>query len=167
MKRTVHGLLLLGIAWLACHPPKKTSVESVTIDPYQFNIQKKMLCENGAVVSAHPLASKIGVEILKKGGNAIDAAIATQLALAVVYPNAGNLGGGGFMVARLANGQTLALDYRETAPASASRDMYLDQQGNVIPGKSINGHLSSGVPGTIAGLFESARYAKLPFSKLI
>jgi gamma-glutamyltranspeptidase/glutathione hydrolase len=85
----------------------------------------------------------------------------------VVYPNAGNIGGGGFMVARLANGQSLALDYRETAPASASRDMYLDQQGNVIPGKSINGHLSSGVPGTIAGLFESARYAKLPFSKLI
>jgi gamma-glutamyltranspeptidase/glutathione hydrolase len=104
---------------------------------------------------------------MKQGGNAIDAAIATQLALAVVYPGAGNIGGGGFMVARLSNGQSLALDYREMAPSSASRNMYLDAQGNVIPGKSINGHLSSGVPGTIAGIFESMKYAKLPFSKLI
>lgn len=119
------------------------------------------------MVSAHPLASKVGLEILKRGGNAIDAAIATQLALAVVYSGAGNIGGGGFMVARLANGQNLALDYREEAPSSASRDMYLDGNGNVIPGKSINGHLSSGVPGTVAGLMESARYGKLSFKKLI
>ena len=75
---------------------------------------------------------------MRQGGNAIDAAIATQLALAVVYPSAGNIGGGGFMVARLANGKTLALDYREAAPAAASRDMYLDQNGNVIKGKSVN-----------------------------
>lgn len=119
------------------------------------------------MVSAHPLASKVGLEIMKSGGNAIDAAIATQLALAVVYPNAGNLGGGGFMVARLANGSTVALDYRESAPAAAHRDMYLDRDGNVIPGKSTEGHLASGIPGTVAGLFESARYAKLSFQKLV
>lgn len=166
MKRRVLALLL-SIAWLACKAPKKTSVESITIDPYQFNIQKKILCENGAVVSAHPLASKIGVEILKKGGNAIDAAIATQLALAVVYPQAGNLGGGGFMVARLANGKLLALDYREIAPLHADRDMYLDEKGNVQPGKSVNGHLASGVPGTVAGLFASSKYGKLSFKTLI
>ncbi|MFL5740769.1 MAG: gamma-glutamyltransferase [Flavisolibacter sp.] len=162
-----HFLFLLFILSLAhCNTPRQSSVNTF-VNAFHYNTQKKVLAKNGAVASAHPLASKVGVEVMKAGGNAVDAAIATQLALAVVYPNAGNIGGGGFMVARLANGQSLALDYRETAPASASRDMYLDQQGNVIPGKSINGHLSSGVPGTIAGLFESARYAKLPFSKLI
>ena len=113
------------------------------------------------------LASKVGVEILKQGGNAIDAAIATQLALAVVYPNAGNIGGGGFMVARLSKGKLLALDYRETAPLHADRDMYLDENGNVEAGKSVNGHFASGVPGTVAGLFSSAKYGKLSFDKLI
>ncbi|RYY77551.1 MAG: gamma-glutamyltransferase, partial [Moraxellaceae bacterium] len=100
-------------------------------------------------------------------GNAFDAAIATQLALAVVYPNAGNIGGGGFLVARTSSGETLALDYREMAPSAAHRDMYLDAAGNVVEGKSINGHLSTGVPGTVAGLFETLKYAKLPFAKLI
>jgi gamma-glutamyltranspeptidase / glutathione hydrolase len=139
----------------------------IEINPYQYSTNKKITGKNGAVVSAHPLASKVGIEIMKQGGNAVDAAIATQLALAVVYPGAGNIGGGGFMVARLANGQTLALDYREAAPSAASRDMYLDQNGNIIEGKSVNGHLSSGVPGTIAGLFESVKYARLSFKKLI
>lgn len=150
---------------LSCHTPQKTAQSN--IDPYQYTITKKVVATNGAVVSAHPLASKVGVFILQKGGNAVDAAIATQLALAVVYPNAGNLGGGGFMIAQLANGKTLALDYRETAPAAAHRDMYLDASGAVIEGKSVNGHLSSGVPGTVAGLFQSAQYAKLPFKILI
>jgi gamma-glutamyltranspeptidase/glutathione hydrolase len=104
---------------------------------------------------------------MKNGGNAFDAAIATQLALAVVYPNAGNIGGGGFMVGRTATGSLLALDYREMAPSSANRDMYLDPSGQVMEGKSVNGHLSSGVPGTIAGLFETMKYAKLPFKKLV
>src|SRR5437762_10920926 len=120
------------------------------INPYQYSIQKKIECRNGAVVSAHPLASKVGVNILQQGGNAVDAAIATQLALAVVYPGAGNLGGGGFMVAHLSNQKNLAIDFREKAPAYASRDMYLDSNGNVIPGKSENGPLSAGVPGTVA-----------------
>src|ERR1700735_741022 len=81
------------------------------INPYQYSIHKKIECINGAVVFAHPLASKVGADILKQGGNALDAAIATQLALAVVYPGAGNIGGGGFMVARLANGKNVALDF--------------------------------------------------------
>ncbi|MFM2138841.1 MAG: hypothetical protein RJA57_1148, partial [Bacteroidota bacterium] len=134
---------------------------------YRYEIQKKVLATKGAVVSAHPLASQVGLQILKKGGNAVDAAIATQLALAVVYPNAGNIGGGGFMVARLQRGDLLALDYRETAPAASRKDMYLDAQGNPLPDKSQNGHLSSGVPGTVAGLFAAHRHAKLPFATLI
>jgi gamma-glutamyltranspeptidase/glutathione hydrolase len=137
------------------------------INPYQYTIQKKIECTNGAVVSAHPLASKVGANILKEGGNALDAAIATQLALAVVYPAAGNIGGGGFMIARLANGKNLALDFREKAPAKSTRDMYLDAKGNAQTDLSQNGTLSSGVPGTVAGLFEELKYAKLPFKKLI
>jgi gamma-glutamyltranspeptidase/glutathione hydrolase len=132
---------------------------------YHYN--KHVICRNGAVVSAHPLASLAGIQMLKNGGNAIDAAIATQLALAVVYPGAGNIGGGGFMVARLANGSNLTVDFREKAPAVASRNMYLDSNQNVIPGKSENGHLAAGVPGSIAGIFNYYKYAKLPFSKLI
>lgn len=137
------------------------------INPYQYSIQKRVECTNGAVVSAHPLASKVGVEIMKKGGNAFDAAIATQLALAVVYPGAGNLGGGGFLLGVMSNGKTVALDYREKAPAAAHRDMYLDANGNAQTNLSQNGHLSSGVPGTVAGLFTTHQYAKLPFKILI
>ncbi|MFT3844898.1 MAG: gamma-glutamyltransferase [Lacibacter sp.] len=137
------------------------------VNPYQYNVQKKVECTNGAVVSAHPLASKVGVEILKKGGNAFDAAIAVQLALAVVYPGAGNIGGGGFLVAYTQNKKTIALDYREKAPAQAGRDMYLDANGNAQTNLSQNGHLSCGVPGTIAGLFSTHKYAKLPFGLLI
>jgi len=118
----------------------KVHQPSIAVNPYQYTANKKIVCQKGAVVSAHPLASKVGIEMMKHGGNAIDAAIATQLALAVVYPGAGNIGGGGFMVARLANGQTLALDYREAAPATAYRDMYLDENGNVISAHAVSGH---------------------------
>ncbi len=112
-------------------------------------------------------ASQAGVRILKEGGNAIDAAIATQLALAVVYPGAGNIGGGGFMVARLSNGKNITIDFREKAPSAGSRNMYLDDKENVIEGRSENGHLASGVPGSVAGIFASYKYAKLSFNKLI
>jgi len=137
------------------------------INPYSYHSQKKVVCTNGAVVSAHPLASKVGIIILKQGGNAVDAAIATQLALAIVYPGAGNIGGGGFMVAHLKNGKNIALDYREKAPGKASRDMYLDANGNPQMNLSQDGHLAAGVPGTVAGLFASHKYATLPFAKLI
>ena len=165
MKKWV--FIYFGLFLSNCHPPKTTSGYSINIDPFHYTIKKKLVCENGAVVSAHALASKVGVEILKQGGNAIDAAIATQLALAVVYPAAGNLGGGGFLVARLSDGKLLALDYREMAPGNAFRDMYIDENGNARTDKSQYGHLSSGVPGTVAGLFSSHQFAKLPFAKLI
>ncbi len=133
----------------------------------KYDIQKTISCANGAVVSAHPLASQVGLQILKQGGNAFDAAIATQLTLAVVYPGAGNIGGGGFMVAHLKDGRNISLDYREKAPALAGKDMYLDAAGNPLMHLSQDGHLAAGVPGTVAGLFASMKYAKLPFSKLI
>jgi gamma-glutamyltranspeptidase / glutathione hydrolase len=159
MKKLIFSLslLLLGFSVTA----------QIKINQYQYKIQKNINCRNGAVASAHPLASKVGVAILQTGGNAIDAAIATQLALAVVYPAAGNLGGGGFLIGRMNNGKTIALDYREMAPASAGRDMYLDEKGNPITNLSLDGHLASGIPGTVAGLFASAKYGKLPFKKLI
>ncbi|MCX8019404.1 MAG: gamma-glutamyltransferase [Chitinophagaceae bacterium] len=160
------AILYAALLFTACKTSRHSSLSS-SVNPYQYSIQKKVVAENGAVVSAHPLASQVGVEILKKGGNAIDAAIATQLALAVVYPNAGNIGGGGFMVARLANGELLALDYREKAPGAAHRDMYLDPDGTPRTDKSRDGHLSAGVPGTVAGLFAAHRYGKLPFRELI
>jgi gamma-glutamyltranspeptidase/glutathione hydrolase len=159
-------LLLVAVVF-SCNSSQKTIPPVVAIDPYHYTITKKTIAENGAVVSAHPLASKVGVEILKKGGNAVDAAIATQLALAVVYPNAGNLGGGGFMVARLSNTELLALDYREMAPGNAHRDMYVDPDGTARTDKSQDGHLSSGVPGTVAGLFAAHKHGKLPFEQLI
>ena len=127
-----------------------------------------LITEKAMVVSAREEASKIGSDILKKGGNAYDAMVATQLALAVVYPVAGNIGGGGFMVYRASDGKTGALDFREKAPLNASKDMYLDTEGNVIPGKSSFGIHSVGVPGTIAGLFEVyKKFGSLPFKDLI
>lgn len=115
--------------------------------------QRGLIAEHAMVVSAREEASKIGVEILKNGGNAFDAMVATEMALAVVYPFAGNLGGGGFMVYRLNSGETGALDYREKAPQKAHRDMYLDSLGHVDPQKSRFGSLAVGVPGTVAGIF--------------
>ena len=160
-------LFFASVILLSCNNVKKSTANTININPFEYTIQKKAVVENGVVVSAHPLASKVGLEILKMGGNAIDAAIATQLALAVVYPNAGNLGGGGFFVARLSNGQLLSIDYREKAPGTASRDMYIDPDGKARTDKSQDGHLASGVPGTVAGIFASYKYAKLPFVKLI
>jgi len=129
-----------------------------------FGISSK----NGMVVSAHRESSRIGVEILMKGGNAVDAAVATDLALAVCYPEAGNIGGGGFMVIRTSDGKTDAIDYREKAPVAASRDMYLQADGTVAEGLSTDTHLASGVPGTIAGLVEAhSKNGKLSFREVI
>ncbi len=141
--------------------------QEVKINAFKYSSKKDINVKNGAVVSAHPLASEVGVKILREGGNAVDAAIATQLALAVVFPAAGNIGGGGFTVIHLKDGKNITIDYREKAPGKAFRDMYLDSAGNPLLNLSQNGHLASGVPGTIAGLFECAKYAKLPFKKLI
>ncbi|WP_395064461.1 gamma-glutamyltransferase [Flavobacterium sp.] len=130
--------------------------------------QKGLITPKAMVVSAREEASLIGVEIMKKEGNAFDAMVATELALAVSYPYAGNISGGGFMVYRLNNGETGALDYREKAPMKASKDMYLDANGNVIPNLSVNGALSVGVPGTIAGLFEvHKKFGKLSIEEIM
>ncbi len=123
---------------------------------------------NAAVVTANPIASQVGVDILRKGGNAVDAAIAVKFALAVVYPNAGNLGGGGFMVYRGKDGSVSSLDFREKAPAAASRDMYLDKEGNPITDLSLYGQLASGVPGSVAGMDEAfKKYGSLSWQELI
>ena len=108
--------------------------------------------EHGMVVSAHRLASQIGVAELRRGGNAVDAAIATAYALAVTFPEAGTLGGGGFMLIRMADGRETFIDFRETAPAAATRTMFLDASGTPVPHLSTRGYLSAGIPGTVAGL---------------
>ena len=127
-----------------------------------YTVVQSSIADTAMVVSAHPLASQAGIEIMKQGGNATDAAIATQFALAVVYPRAGNIGGGGFMVFRQADGSADALDYREKAPLAAHRDMYLDSLGNPIAALSRIGHLAVGVPGTVAGMVAAhEKYGKI------
>ena len=124
--------------------------------------------DNAMVVTAQHLATRIGVDILKKGGNAVDAAVAVGYALAVTYPAAGNLGGGGFMTLMLADGRKTFIDFRETAPLAAKADMYLDKDGNVIEGASTSGHLAVAVPGTVAGLeYALAKYGTMKRSELI
>ncbi|MEO8719492.1 MAG: gamma-glutamyltransferase [Ginsengibacter sp.] len=137
------------------------------INAFNFQNQKNISVKRGAVVSASQIASNAGVAILKQGGNAVDAAIATQFALAVVHPSAGNIGGGGFTIIHLKNGQNISIDYREMAPGKASRDMYLDSNGNPQMNLSQDSPLAVGVPGSVAGMFECMKYARLPFRQLI
>jgi gamma-glutamyltranspeptidase/glutathione hydrolase len=125
------------------------------------------LLDRGVVASPEPHASRVGAEILRRGGNAVDAAIAVQFALAVTFPNAGNLGGGGFMLVH-AGGRETAIDYRETAPAAAHRDMFLDEKGNVVPARALTSHRASGVPGSVAGMWLAHRkFGTLPWKDLL
>jgi gamma-glutamyltranspeptidase / glutathione hydrolase len=129
---------------------------------------KPVAARHGMVVTSEPVASAVGVQILKAGGNAVDAAVAVGFALAVTYPYAGNIGGGGFMLIRRADGKKTLIDYREEAPGAATRNMYLDAQGNVIPEASTVGALSVGVPGTVAGLAQAEReYGKLGLRRVM
>lgn len=133
-----------------------------------INIVKEVKVKNkGVVVSAHPLASEAGAKILKMGGNAYDAVVATQYALAVVYPQAGNIGGGGFLVGVKNNGEKFTLDYRETAPKNASKNMYLNKNGKANTDLSQNGRLAVGIPGSVAGFFATLKHCNLPMEKLI
>ncbi|MGD8362523.1 MAG: gamma-glutamyltransferase family protein, partial [Gemmatimonadota bacterium] len=126
-----------------------------------------VLAEHGMVVSTDEYASRVGLRILQAGGNAVDAAVAVSFALAVVDPEAGNIGGGGFMVLRMADGTTASLDYRERAPLAASRDMFLDENGELRDGYT-EGPLAAGVPGTVAGLWEAhQRFGTLPWAELV
>src|SRR5947208_15412435 len=120
------------------------------------------------VASVDAIASRVGADVMKRGGNAVDAAVAVALTLAVTWPEAGNLGGGGFMLLRKADGTEEALDYRERAPLAATRDMYLDANGNIIKDASLVGYKAIGVPGTVAGLaLASKRYGKLPWHDVV
>ncbi|SUX49044.1 gamma-glutamyltransferase [Chryseobacterium indoltheticum] len=133
-----------------------------------INIVKEVKVKNkGVVVSAHPLASEAGAKILRMGGNAYDAVVATQYALAVVYPQAGNIGGGGFLVGVKNNGEKFTLDYRETAPKNASKNMYLNKNGKANTDLSQNGRLAVGIPGSVAGFFATLKHCNLPMEKLI
>ncbi len=149
-------LLLLAVVLVTCHSPL-SKLPTIGV-----------MADSAMVVSAHPIASKVGADVLRQGGNAVDAAIAVQFTLAVVYPAAGNIGGGGFMVLRQSDGFVTSLDYREKAPGLASENMYLDDTGKVRKGLSERGHLSSGVPGSVSGMFEAhAQYGSLPWKALL
>ncbi|MGB8491032.1 MAG: gamma-glutamyltransferase [Bacteroidales bacterium] len=127
-----------------------------------------LVTDSGMVVSAHPESSAIGVDIMRRGGNAVDAAVATGFALAVCYPEAGNIGGGGFMVIRNADGRTDMIDYREKAPLRSFREMYLDEKGNTVKGLSTNTRLASGIPGSVDGMLNvHGKYGILPFREVI
>jgi gamma-glutamyltranspeptidase/glutathione hydrolase len=168
MKSTIFTLLLFCIYSSVIGQYENSIVgPSKAVNPYQYSVVKSGTFNRASVSSAHPLASMVGAEIMKQGGNAFDATIATQFALAVVYPGAGNIGGGGFTLARKKDGTLIGIDYREAAPEKANRDMYLDAAGNAQDALSQNGHLASGVPGAVAGIFATYTHAKLPFEVLI
>ncbi|WP_317191653.1 gamma-glutamyltransferase [Fulvivirga sediminis] len=157
MHSRIYGFLLIIIA-ISCNPPEAS--ESLQV--------QGTIADSAMVVSAHPLATEVGLKILHKGGNAVDAAIAVQFALAVVYPVAGNIGGGGFMIYRDKDGNTDALDFREAAPLAAHRDMYLDKNGDVIENLSTLGHLAAGIPGTVDGMVEAhKKYGSMPWEELV
>ena len=172
---------LVSLAWAACGGapgPGTTSpaagaaraavIRGTRSIPPSWTVHSSpVTAPKAMVVSAHPLASAAGIEIMKQGGNAIDAAVAVGFALAVVLPDAGNIGGGGFIVHRGAAGDVQAIDYREMAPGGASHDMYVDSAGNLTE-KSVTGHLASGVPGSVAGMYEAwKRHGSLPWATLL
>lgn len=177
-QKRIHSILLLilVISLSACGvlgiKQKNKNVVLTAPEPPVVNTipesSKSIKGTGGMVVAAHPDAAKVGVAILKQGGNAIDAAIAVQFALAVVYPNAGNIGGGGFLVYRSAKGDIDALDFRETAPLEAYTDMYLDREGSPIEDLSLLGQLASGVPGSVDGMVKAhAKYGSLAWKVLL
>ncbi len=161
MKQWIIGLALgLSFQVMAAPPPVSYGVEEDVFHPVK--------ARNGMVSSVDAIATRVGVDILKQGGNAVDAAVAVGFALAVTHPQAGNLGGGGFMMLHTASGKVTAIDFRETAPARASRDMFLDDKGNADSKKSLTSHLASGTPGTVAGLtLALEKYGSLPLNKVM
>ncbi|CAM3385568.1 gamma-glutamyltransferase [Aequorivita lipolytica] len=161
--KTYYLLILLLILSCKEKPKAQTPVEKAKVE-----IKQAVIADSAMVVSARAEASKIGAEILKMGGNAFDAVIATNMALALTYPNAGNLAGGGFMVYRTQFGEIGSLDYREKAPIASKKDMYLDKDGNVIPDKSSVGAMSVAVPGTVAGMFAMhEKFGSLPMEVIL
>ena len=150
-------IFCLSILFISCKSSKEKQ-----------SISRGVVSEHAMVVSARKEASLIGLEMLKKGGNAFDAMVATELSLAVAYPFAGNLGGGGFMVYRTNKGEIGALDYREKAPLAAGKNLYLNENGEIIPDKSTLGAMSVGVPGTVAGMFAvHEKFGTLPIQDIL
>ena len=150
--------LLITLLLLGCREEPRVDYEA----------NKTATYSTAAIAGPHPLATKVGLDVLKSGGNAIDAAVAMQFAMAVVYPRAGNIGGGGFLVYRSAEGEAITLDYREVAPSAAGRDMYLDAAGDVTPDLSTRGHLAVGVPGTVAGIEAMhERFGSMDWARLV
>ncbi len=161
--RLTLSTLILGLSTLFLFNCRQAPSLEVATEPV-----RGLLTDSAMVVSARVEASRIGSDILKLGGNAFDAMFATEMALAVAYPYAGNLGGGGFMVYRDKDGNIGSIDYREKAPLAADRDMYLDDEGNIIPEKSTYGAMAVGVPGTVAGIFAvHERFGSLPIGTLL
>ncbi|CAN5726541.1 gamma-glutamyltransferase [soil metagenome] len=170
MTRFILLAALLSASCSTARPAPHTEADILAAVPAQWphDIRAQPSQSSAAMVTTDaPLATAVGLQVMRTGGNAVDAAIATPFALAVVYPEAGNIGGGGFMVTRLADGTAAALDFRERAPLAASRDMYLDAQGNLTD-RSVLGHLASGVPGAVMGLWEAhRRFGTRPWAELI
>jgi gamma-glutamyltranspeptidase/glutathione hydrolase len=164
--------LTVTCAVVACAPvPQAASPARGNTSPDDWAFPAASLTpvysRNGLVITTDPVASSVGADILRRGGNALDAAVATHFALAVVNPEAGNIGGGGFMIAHMADGTTAALDFRETAPLAATRDMFLDARGDVTE-RSLIGHLAVGVPGSVAGMWEAhRRFGSKPWAELL
>ena len=169
MMKTFAPILLLCffVANTTTSTAQKFFKKHPQINPYNYQLVKEAEFEHAAVTSAHPLASMVGASIMQDGGNAYDAAIAMQFSLAVVHPGAGNIGGGGFMLSRNVDGQLIGIDFREAAPSKGHRDMYLDEKGNPSNTLSRDGASASGIPGSVAGMFEMLQYATLPMAKLI
>ena len=169
MKKLI--ILLLAVLIFSCKQENKKIVleQNLALENNKKEIKKEsVIVDSAMVVSAKEEASKIGIQILKKGGNAFDAMVATELALAVSFPVAGNIAGGGFMIYRTIEGEIGALDYREKAPIHASRNMYLNEDGDFISNKSKVGALAVGVPGTIAGIFAvHKKLGSLPIKQII
>jgi gamma-glutamyltranspeptidase/glutathione hydrolase len=162
--RRVLALLFVIISFNSCKEASPIVEDTKPV----FDLSKQVVSDTAMVVSAHPLATAAGLAILKKGGNAVDAMVAIHFALAVAYPRAGNLGGGGFMIYRDKSGLSNTLDFREMAPSSAHKDMYLDAQGEIIDSLSLTGHLASGVPGSVEGMYVAhQKYGKLPWKELL
>ncbi len=164
LRRVAIAALLSGSCFSAAAappaPPVSYGVEEDVFHPVR--------AKQGMVASVDATATQVGVDILKEGGNAVDAAVAVGYALAVTHPQAGNLGGGGFMLIRSKNGNTTAIDFREMAPAKATRDMFLDDQGNPDSKKSLTSHLASGTPGTVAGFSLALdKYGTMPLNKVV
>jgi gamma-glutamyltranspeptidase / glutathione hydrolase len=174
--RALSLLLLAALAPAACGPVAARDARAAQSDTITFPMEwdfprgaiSPVTAARGMVVTTDRVASEVGAEILRRGGNAVDAAVATHFALAVVNPEAGNIGGGGFLVVRMADGTTASLDFREAAPMAATANMFLDSAGNVSDSLSLVGHLASGVPGSVAGMWEAhRRFGSLPWAELV